>query len=338
MVGKAAAGALVGGALGDAMGFPVEFNGVEAIVRKCGDWRGMELPVNGGRAYVSDDTQMTLALGEGLREVLDEGGRLTAETMVGPVRERFVAWCFSEENNRAPGGTCLRACEKLAWVGAWQAASEVGSKGCGANMRVAPVGLVPGLDEDERAGAAQLQSALTHGHPTALAASDLTAHAVWLLARGAAPGELLAELRDHAHRGRGRYREEWLGDLAERTQDPDRASYATRGWDECLAVLDRVADALRAPDLEADPCAATGAGWIAEDALATALYCFLLLPDDPAAVIRRAACSSGDSDSIAALAGGFAGAHHGLDAWPAEWVRVIEYRVRLLALGTAWDA
>jgi ADP-ribosylglycohydrolase len=59
------------------------------------------------------------------------------------------------------------------------------------------------------------------------------------------------------------------------------------------------------------------------------------MPDDPQAVVRRAACSSGDSDSIAALAGAFAGAHHGIGAWPDEWVRDIEYRDRLMALADA---
>lgn len=88
-------------------------------------------------------------------------------------------------------------------------------------------------------------------------------------------------------------------------------------------MLDRLESALRSPDAEADPCLATGAGWIAEEAFATGLYCFLLLPDDPQAVVRRAAYSSGDSDSIAALAGAFAGARHGLEAWPREWVRDI---------------
>jgi ADP-ribosylglycohydrolase len=82
---------------------------------------------------------------------------------------------------------------------------------------------------------------------------------------------------------------------------------------------------------------ATWPRWIAEEAFATGLYCFLLLPEDPPAVVRRAAYSSGDSDSIAALAGAFAGAYHGADAWPKEWVRDIEYRDRLLALGAAWD-
>ncbi|MBX6768245.1 MAG: ADP-ribosylglycohydrolase family protein, partial [Actinomadura rubrobrunea] len=87
----------------------------------------------------------------------------------------------------------------------------------------------------------------------------------------------------------------------------------------------------------ADPCAATGEGWVAEEALATALLCFLMFPDDPVAAIRRGAASSGDSDSIACLAGAFAGAHLGMDAWPAEWAARIEYADRLARLGRAWD-
>ncbi|MFJ2955120.1 ADP-ribosylglycohydrolase family protein [Streptomyces sp. NPDC087270] len=333
---QAATGTLTGLALGDAMGFPTEFNTMAQIEAKCGPWRTMPLPLSSGRAYVTDDTQMTLALGEGLVETLAEGP-LTAAGLEPPVRARFVEWCFSPENNRAPGTTCLRACEVLSRGGTWQAASEIGSKGCGANMRVAPLGLIPGLDRQQRSGASQLQSALTHGHPTALAASDLTAHAVQLLAEGTRTAELLPELRAYAHDSRGHYPADWLGDLADRAHDADPVSFAARGWDECLAVLDRVERALRSPDPETDPCAATGAGWIAEEALATALYCFLLFPDDPPAAVRRAAYSSGDSDSIAALAGAFAGAHHGAGAWPAPWVDAIEYRERLLALGAAWD-
>lgn len=333
---RAATGALLGLAIGDSMGFPTEFSEIAQIEAKTGPWRTMPLPLSSGRAYVTDDTQMTLALGEGLAEALADGP-LTADRMEPPVRARFVEWWSSPENNRAPGMTCLRACEALSRGGAWQEASVVGSKGCGANKRVAPVGLVPGLDQNQRSGAAQLQSALTHGHPTALAASDLTAHAVWLLAQGAEPAELPSLLREYARQARSVYRGDWLGNLPEYAQDPDPASFTARGWDECLAALDRLDAALAAPDPEADPCLATGAGWIAEEALVTGLYCFLMLPEDPQAVVRRAAYSSGDSDSIAALAGAFAGAYHGASAWPAEWARDIEYRDRLLALGTAWD-
>jgi ADP-ribosylglycohydrolase len=54
--------------------------------------------------------------------------------------------------------------------------------------------------------------------------------------------------------------------------------------------------------------------WVAEEALATALLCVLLYPDDPVAALSRAATTSGDSDSIAALAGAITGAAHGISA------------------------
>lgn len=331
---QAAAGALIGLALGDALGFPTEFNDVPSILAKCGPWREMRLP---RPAFVTDDTQMTLALGRGLRAAA-ESGPLDPSGMVGPVREEFVRWFHSPDNNRAPGNTCLTACDLLDSDRPWQQASQLGSKGCGANMRVAPIGLVPGLSEEQRAGAAQLQSALTHGHPTALAASDLTARAVFLLAHGAEPTGLVGQLRSYAIENRTQYHERWLGDLWTHSQDASPADFIARGWDDCLGVLDRLVDALRAPSPETDPCLATGDGWIAEEALATALLCFLLFPDEPVTVLRRAACTRGDSDSIACLAGAFAGAHLGPGVWPDEWAGRIEYRSELLALGALWDA
>ncbi|SDP60237.1 ADP-ribosylglycohydrolase [Streptomyces sp. cf386] len=332
---RAATGSLLGLALGDALGFPTEFNDVPSILAKCGPWREMELPTP---AIVTDDTQMTLALGKGLRTAMDLG-LLGPRTMVEPVRAEFVAWNRSPENNRAPGNTCLRACDLLERTDLpWQDASQIGSKGCGANMRVAPLGLVPGLSEEQRAGAAQLQSALTHGHPTALAASDLTAHAVRLLAQGTEPTGLIGLLRSYAYENRTRYHERWLGDLWTRSQDPTAEHFIARGWDECQAILDRLHDAVRTASPETDPCLATGAGWIAEEALATGLLCFLWFVDEPLTALRRAACTSGDSDSIACLTGAFAGAWLGADAWPTEWADRIEYRGDLLTLGALWDA
>ncbi|MFG2136984.1 ADP-ribosylglycohydrolase family protein [Streptomyces sp. NPDC048650] len=332
---SAATGSLIGLALGDALGFPTEFHDVPSILTKCGPWRDMSLPVP---AFVTDDTQMTLALGRGLRTAMGHG-ELTAARLADPVRAEYVAWWRSPDNNRAPGTTCLDACRLLSDESLpWAEASRTGSKGCGANMRVAPIGLVPGLSEQQRSGAAQLQSALTHGHPTALAASDLTAYAVHALAHGARPAELTGLLRAYAHAQRTDYREDWLGDLWQRAQDPSPEAFTARGWDDCLGVLDRLDAALAAPDPEADPCLATGAGWIAEQALATGLLCFLLFPTEPRTALRRAACTSGDSDSIACLTGAFAGAHLGADAWPAQWADRIEYREELLALGEAWDA
>ncbi|WP_221359532.1 ADP-ribosylglycohydrolase family protein [Streptomyces beigongshangae] len=332
---QAATGALVGLALGDALGSPTEFEDVPSILAAYGPWRELELP---DPALVTDDTQMTLALARGLRAAMDRGP-LEPERLERPVREEFVQWYRSPENNRAPGRTCLVACERLEREDrAWQDASQVGSKGCGANMRVAPLGLAPGLGDEQRAGASQLQAALTHGHPTALAASDLTAHAVRLLARGAEPTGLVGRLRSYAYENRTRYHERWLGDLWARAQDPTPAHFIARGWDECLEALERLRRALRSPSPETDPCLATGAGWIAEEALATGLLCFLLFVDEPVTAVRRAACTSGDSDSIACLAGAFAGAHLGADAWPAEWAGRIEHQGDLTAFGALWDA
>ncbi len=332
---RAATGSLTGLALGDALGFPTEFNDVPSILATCGPWREMELPTP---AIVTDDTQMTLALGKGLRTAMDLGV-LGPEAMVEPVRQEFIAWNRSPENNRAPGNTCLRACDLLEHTERpWQDASQIGSKGCGANMRVAPIGLVPGLSDEQRAGAAQLQSALTHGHPTALAASDLTAHAVRLLAQGAEPTGLVGLLRSYAYDNRTRYHERWLGDLWTRSQDPTPEHFIARGWDECLGVLDRLQEAVRSVSPETDPCLATGAGWIAEEALATGLLSFLWFVDEPLTALRRAACTAGDSDSIACLTGAFAGAWLGADAWPTEWADRIEYRGDLLTLGALWDA
>ncbi|MER7575477.1 ADP-ribosylglycohydrolase family protein [Streptomyces sp. NPDC126514] len=335
MTKRAATGSLLGLALGDALGFPTEFNDVPSILAKCGPWREMELPQ---RAFVSDDTQMTLALGRGLRAAMDRGV-LAPKRLERPVREEFVDWYQSPENNRAPGRTCLVACNLLKAEGRlWQDASQIQSKGCGANMRVAPIGLAPGLSDEQRAGAAQLQSALTHGHPTALAASDLTAHAVRLLAQGAEPTGLVGLLRSYAYENRSRYHHAWLGDLWTRSQDPTPEDFIARGWDECLEILERLQGAVRAGSAETDPCLATGAGWVAEEALATGLLCFLLFVDEPVTALRRAACSSGDSDSIACLTGAFAGAYLGAGAWPRAWADRIEYRGELLALGALWDA
>ena len=54
-------------------------------------------------------------------------------------------------------------------------------------------------------------------------------------------------------------------------------------------------------------------------------------------ILRRAAVTRGDSDSIACLTGAFAGASHGLSVWPADWIAQIEYRERLASLSEAWD-
>jgi ADP-ribosylglycohydrolase len=277
---------------------------------------------------------MTLAVAWALREAPE----LTADAVEPLLRARFVAWAHGPDGHRAPGRTCMRACAWLEDGYRWQRASIAGSKGCGANMRVAPVGLLPGLDDDTFAGLAQLQAGMTHGHPTGLAAAELTAYAVRMLAHdGAALADLPALLWSRCHDQRTTYREEWLGDLWERPGETTPDDFIARGWDECLAALQRLDRALLRPDRNTDPCLSTGAGWVAEEALATALHCALLFPDDPVAALRRAAATSGDSDSIACVTGALHGAAHGLAIWPADWQDRIEYADQLGELGRAWD-
>jgi ADP-ribosylglycohydrolase len=200
-------------------------------------------------------------------------------------------------------------------------------------MRVTPVGLLD-VDLDTLAGLAQLQAGLTHGHPTGLAASELTAYAVFALRGGATLPELPALLVERARSQRRVYRERWLGDLWQRPGVDTPEDFIARGWDECLAVLGRLTDAL---DDGGDPCRFTGEGWVAEEALATALLCAVRHADEPVAALARGATTAGDSDSIAALAGAFVGAAVGMAAWPPGWVDRIEYADQLATLGAAWD-
>lgn len=326
-----ATGCLFGLAYGDALGKPTEFRTVAEIVACYGP--GGPRALTGEPALVTDDTQMTLAVGRALHRA----GGSPPPALISALREEFLAWAISPDNNRAPGNTCLQACANLSRGLAWQDATMTGSKGCGANMRVAPAGLRPQYDHATLAAVAQVQAALTHGHPTALTASELTAYAIRLLRDGAAVTDLPALLRDRCHTQHSVYHHDWLGPLWQRAGAASPGEYIAHGWRECLDILDRLDDALPAYDGTQDPCRYTGEGWIAEEALATALLCAIHHDDHPVDALARAATTSGDSDSIACLTGAFLGAAHGMTIWPSGWADQIEYRDELAQLGDAWD-
>ncbi|MYW02968.1 ADP-ribosylglycohydrolase family protein [Streptomyces sp. SID3343] len=328
-------GSMFGLAYGDALGAPTEFLSYAEIVRRH-DLPG-PLDLVGTPALVTDDTQMALAVAHAVLDARVDGGALRPDTFGRRLVERYLTWWDSPDNTRAPGHTCMSACEELAKGRPWIEATRRGSKGCGANMRVTPLGLLDGIDEATRCGAAQLQSAITHGHPTATAAADLTAAAVHALRGGVAIADLPAYLRDHARAQCEVYRGDWLGDELWRGPFADSPEgFAARGWGECLGVLDRLDQAVAEGDRRSDPCRVTGAGWIAEEALATAVLCVVLYADDPRSALARAAATSGDSDSIAALAGAMLGAVYGMDGWPDEWLERIEYREELDAVSAAF--
>lgn len=319
-------GSIFGVAYGDALGRPTEFMTVPQIVHEYGPHGPTDLP---SPALVTDDTQMMLAVGR---------ASMDSWPFHQGFRQAFIDWSRGDLNGRAPGGTCMGSCRRLAHSphAPWQALTDMGSKGCGANMRVTPIGLMD-TSLDDMAGLAQLQAAMTHAHPTALAAADLTACATRIFANGTGQGRgigLIPKLlRKYAEDQRSVYRERWLGDLnvyAGQSLNPRR--WIASGWDEVIAGLDTLDNALASPRPDVDPCSTTGAGWTAEEALMTALHCCLLFPHDPQAALTRAATTSGDSDSIACLVGAFMGAKCGMNAWPAHWMDRIEYRGQLIDL------
>lgn len=328
------AGSLYGLAYGDSMAGPTEFKNVRQIIQTYGR-SGPAGLAPGGR--VTDDTDMMLSVGSALVRMAPEYQRDLEDALI----DHFIDWSTVVEGFRAPGSACLAACRKLATGTPWREATGHNSKGCGANMRVTPVGMLgtvtTGVTVDEMAGIAQLQAAITHGHPTALAASDLTAYAVRLLLGGVELAELPGVLRMRCASQASQYHGDWLGDLWKHAGASSPQAYIRLGWRQCARALDRLIDALRKPKIGPDPCLTTGAGWIAEEALATALHCALLLPNNPVGALRRAAVTSGDSDSIAALCGAFHGAAGGMGVWPAAWRDEIEWTESLATLAEALE-
>lgn len=321
-------GSFYGSAIGDGWGYSTEFLSMDQIYNRWGV-NGLTEPI-GNPIQVTDDTQMAISVGKSLMDCFQKDKNINPSNFEQAIRIRFVEWYNDPENNRAPGNTCLNACENLEKGMIWTKATIKNSKGCGANMRVLPVGYFKFFSKkityEDIAKWAQFQSAMTHAHPTALAASDLTAMTVVKILEGVAPKGLVNELIEYAHSQMYIYHEDFLGRVWERPVVSDAKEFIKRGWKECISSLERVKLAVEKNDKSSDPCILTGEGWIAEEAFATALLCFLFFPNNPKAVLRRAVNSSGDSDSIACLAGGFVGANCGIDAFPDDWIQRIEYQ------------
>lgn len=358
-------GIMFGLAYGDALGRPTEFmKGTSLAKFKGGPFQhrvGLNTPKQG---IVTDDTQMSIYVGRAASHVRKmETGPLMADRFI----QAFIDWQRdpkSMDGQRAPGATCMGAVSALKRnPRQWLLATRPDSKGNGANMRVAPLALRTDWTWDELAAAAQLQAAITHGHPTALAAADLTAVAVRMLLEGVAkPTEsLLDHLLAYAYDQRDRYRGDWLGGLWEtdmprqmfaypkmqvkvdwwddaasvKPRPPARTTaspqaYIRRGWDEMIDALLTVYKKPR--DREQDPCDLAGGGWVAEGALAAAVHTLITFEDDPTNALRRAAFTDGDSDSIASITGALAGAAYGLKAFPSHWIGNLEYRSELESL------
>lgn len=102
------------------------------------------------------------------------------------------------------------------------------------------------------------------------------------------------------------------------------------GSREMLTALDRAEESFGTES--EDVCRLLGGAWIGEEAVACALWCVVRAGGGYREAVLRGANSSGDSDSIACIAGGIAGALGGIASLPDEWVREVEAAPRLDAL------
>jgi ADP-ribosylglycohydrolase len=305
-------GCLLGLAIGDALGHPTEFvSSVSAIRARWGE-RGVEdfQPVGRHPAGTfTDDTQMSI----GVARALVRAGHTSLDTLMNVLAEEFIAWSRSRENNRAPGATCMAGCRALAAGRAWNEAGVEDSKGCGAAMRAAPIGLYFANDLDALVRVAAAQSSLTHRHPTAIASSVAAAAAVAYAMRAPGGDTMLSFVRlcVNAIDDQMLVRVGCAPELIEQI-----------GLREMLAALDATEAAL---DTETeDVCKLLGGAWIGEQAVATALWCAHRAEGSFSAAVLRGANSSGDSDSIACIAGGIVGAGGGVEALPPAWVSGVE--------------
>lgn len=326
--GSRVLGCLLGGAIGDALGNVVEFDSLERIRQRHGPDGLSEMPTSG---KITDDTQMTLFTVEGLIRAERHGGGVFASVGDAYLRwldtQRFAAppppedgvrtgwlreqaWLYAR---RAPGSTCLsglmsgrRPPQPPPPGGAGPINPH--SKGCGTVMRSAPFGLLPSGDVFDLAARC---SALTHGHPTA----GLSAGALALIVNRLTGGDELAKAVQTA-----------LDHLAEHPNHEETAN--------ALHVAVRLA-AEGTPTPEA--VESLGEGWIAEEALAIAVYCALAGPD-PRAALLLAVNHSGDSDSTGAICGNILGAWLGLDALPPDWLPLVEGRDTITKLATDFSA
>ena len=333
-------GCIFGGAVGDALGYPVEFFSEREIFETYGQQgiTSYEFDRKTGKALISDDTQMTLFTADGLlvgdtrgcmrgirgwpRHYVDRAYRdwlLTQDSTFQEVNrhERFTAeggysWLLDVPElyaRRAPGNTCLSALREGIGMDDYVEAARNTSKGCGGIMRVAPIAMnYPGMDINKLDMEGAQLAAITHGHslgymPAAVLVHIL--HGIVFPPEGEAIPlkKLILHARDKAE-------EIFAGDK----HLPELTDIINRALD--LAEHGSVDDLENIHQL--------GEGWVAEETLGIALYCALRHQDDFSAGVIAAVNHKGDSDSTGAVTGNILGALLGYDAIEDKWKENLE--------------
>lgn len=331
-------GCLLGGALGDALGKPVERTTLADIPRP------VELVP--GVAEISDDTQLTLFGLEGFhRGWVRAQAKGISGALGALVRESYLRWLDTQEHpapppadagyrtgnlrlepwlyaRRGPGRACLSGLRETftpqPYVELTGRPGPVNpeAKGCGTVMRSAPFGFAGS------AGGAFVLAAncaqITHGHPTAYYAAGTFAAMIACLFDGdSVEGAVLRSMR-----------------LLARYPGHEETSTALRG------ALDLVEQGEPGPER----VESLGGGWVAEEALAIAVYCALAPTAGhlKSAVfkekLRLAVTHSGDSDSTGSICGNLLGAASGEEVLPYEWLTRLEGRTTITRLADDFAA
>ena len=323
-------GCLLGGAVGDALGAPVEFMGRSEIIREFGPQGITDLaPAYGKLGAITDDTQMTLFTAEGALRAYVRGTLRGICSPPSVIRYAYLRWLYTQGEHdprdkefllsgwlirqkalfsrRAPGRTCVDALRSGIKIGQ---PAQNDSKGCGGVMRVAPIGMLfhalthgsPSLRSENFARAFDLgcdAAALTHGHPTGFLTAGVMAALIFDLLDGS--------------------------DLAAAIDRVTPLLTRKERHEETRVALER-ALSLHASDTAPDAAIRKlGQGWIAEEALAIGVYCALKARDFETGVIM-AVNHDGDSDSTGLIAGHLLGAMQGRAAIPARWQDLLELR------------
>jgi len=294
-------GTLLGCAVGDALGAPVEGLPPEAIKQRYGRVTDF-IDERFGAGRVTDDTQMTVALAQSIIDY----GRFEMDHAA----FKFGRWLeFSDAGTKEARGigiACAAACRKLL-QGATPLESGVASAGCGAAMRAGPVGLRYFDDLEMLKEAALGQALITHTDPEALAGSAAVAFAV------------SCGIRDEGRLDRG--------PLAKKTAE--FVSSVSAGMAEKIAGL---ADYLDATPEEG--FAFTGTGGYVMETVPGALFAFLRSPYDFEETVVTAVNAGGDTDSLGAIAGAVSGSFNGMARIPARWKDNVEGKGYLERLAT----
>ena len=342
-------GCMAGGAIGDALGYPVEFMGLKQIFKRYGEpgITAYEPDRETGKAVISDDTQMAMFTADGI---------LVSETLAdrdgsAPLPRREVAkayqdWLVTQDLSfedyqrrpkedfrggaswlldvpelfawRAPGNTCLYALRCLKNGGDriddYILQKQTDSKGCGGVMRVAPMGLTDRMDiEALDLEGAQL-AAITHGHSLGYIPAAVLTHIVHRLVF---PGDRPLSLKEAVLEAKETSERLFAGDkyLPAHSALIDLAVELSGNQENDLANIHRL-----------------GEGWVADEALAIAVYCALRYQDDFSAGVTAAVNHPGDSDSTGAIAGNILGALHGYEAIGSGWKEGLELLDEILEL------